>query len=93
MYEIWASRRYIFMIPDNVAFDTILTIDDLRIYMLIRAFMYETSPAIIDLYNMLINVVKIHRLTFNNCIKRLIEEGYIEEEEINGKICLKVKFK
>ena len=93
MDDIWNNRQYIFMIPNKVAFDNRLTIDDLRIYMLIRSFMYESPIAIMNIYNMLINVILIHKTTFKNCVKRLIENDYIEEEEKDRKICLKIKFK
>lgn len=77
------TRDFIYTIPSKVFHDDSLTLNDMKVYMMVRSFMDTTGNAYPS-NNWISDELKMHRVTVIRCINRLIEKGYIVREEIKG---------
>lgn len=83
-------REFIYNLPETIFFDTDLTINDLRVYGVIRSFM-DTRGDAYPSNNWIARRLQIHRTTAITCINRLIGKDYIVKEDIKGHRHLRIK--
>ena len=83
-------REFVYNLPETIFFDTDLTINDLRVYGVIRSFM-DTRGDAYPSNNWIARRLNIHRTTAITCINRLIKKDYILKEDIKGHRHLRIK--
>lgn len=77
------NRDFIYTIPSKVLHDDSLTLNDIKIYMMVRSFMDTTGDAYPS-NNWIANEMKMDKRTVIRSISHLVEKGYLIREEIHG---------
>lgn len=88
--EDFYKRNFTYSVQRTIFKDKTLTINDLKIYMIVRSFIDTTGDAYPS-NNWIANELEIDRRTVITCINRLIEKGYLIKYDIKGKRHLSVK--
>lgn len=90
MDEIWNNRDYIYSIPEKILFDVTLTVEDLRVYALIRSLMdfrgyisptdreinFISFTGYFSPDNKLTEALKMKEKEVIDCVNKLIEKDY-----------------
>jgi hypothetical protein len=82
-------REFVHNTPDRIAMDLGISINDLRIYMIIRSFMDTTGDAYAS-NEWIAKKLNITERSVSRCITRLCKKNYISREDINGHRHLKI---
>ena len=88
--EDFYRLNFTYSVQRSVFKDHTLTINDLKIYMIVRSFTATTGDAYPS-NNWIANELEIDRRTVITCINRLIEKDYLIKYDIKGKRHLSVK--
>lgn len=91
-YNNTLSRQFIYTCPEKVFNDSTLSINELKIYMIIRSFMDTTGDAYPS-NNWIADKLQISRRKAIDNINRLVEKGYLERININGRRHLRIAIK
>jgi biotin operon repressor len=87
--ENFYKQNFTYHVSAEIFDDTILTINDLKIVMIVRSFTDTRRPSFMS-NNWIAKRLKIDRRTVITCLNRLVEKGYLIREEIKGKRYLKI---
>lgn len=87
--ENFYKRNFTYNVPAQIFDDTTLTINDLKIFMIVRSFTDTTGQAFMS-NSWLAERLRIDRRSVITCLNRLVEKGYMIREEIKGRRYLKV---
>lgn len=83
-------RDFIYTVPERIFLDNSLSLNELKIYMIIRSFMDTTGKAYPSNKWVADKLGINSRNTIHN-INKLLEKGYIERIEHNGRRFLRIK--
>lgn len=78
------NRDFIYTLPEKIFNDTTLSINDLKIYMIVRSFMDTTGEAYPS-NNWIAKRLQIHRTTVIACLNKLCKKKYLVRHETNGR--------
>jgi hypothetical protein len=87
--ENFYKQNFTYHVSAEIFDDTTLTINDLKIVMIVRSFTDTRRPSFMS-NNWIAKRLKIERRTVITCLNRLVEKGYLIREEIKGKRYLKI---
>ena len=85
------NRDFLYTIPSKVMHDKTLSLNDIKVYMIVRSFM-DTTGSCYASNNWIANNLGIHRTTVIECIKNLIQKTYLIRTESNGQRYLSVNY-
>lgn len=85
------NRDFIYTIPSKIMHDNDLSLNDIKIYMIVRSFM-DTAGSCYASNNWIASNLRIHRTTVIECIKNLIQKTYLVRTEVNGQRYLSVNY-
>src|SRR3990167_9878995 len=85
------SRDFIYTVPSKIMHDNDLSLNDMKVYMIVRSFM-DTTGSCYASNNWIASDLGIHRTTVIDCIKKLIKKNYLVRSEVNGQRYLAVNY-
>lgn len=77
------NRDFIYTVPESILFDSDLTLNDLKLYMIVRSFM-DTTGSAYPSNNWIASKLGVDRSTAIRCLNRLIKKNYLVKIEKNN---------
>lgn len=77
------QRQFVYTVPERVLFDSDLSINELKIYMIVRSFM-DTTGIAYPSNNWIANKLGISRRKVIDNINRLVDKGYLQRTIKDG---------